>query len=203
MAELLGINGELQGKKVLLEKDLTRFGRGAENDVVLQDGSVSGSHCLIRKEDRGYVLLDLDSSNGSRLNEKDVHEALIEHRDMIEIGTVMFRFLEEVVEPEPVVKPAPEPAPIVKQDEPLSLTPAPRRKKDPEKNRKREVVQSKDDDDTKPRRRVNKEQTIRDASLSDSKSPLAQKSWAYTVGAIGCMVALMIAVIVYLNLVMT
>lgn len=50
----------------------TTLGRGSGNDVVVPSPLVSTSHARIVREDDGYVLEDLGSSNGTRLDGMDV-----------------------------------------------------------------------------------------------------------------------------------
>lgn len=50
----------------------TTLGRGSGNDVVVPSPLVSTSHARIVRDDDGYVLEDLGSSNGTRLDGMDV-----------------------------------------------------------------------------------------------------------------------------------
>jgi pSer/pThr/pTyr-binding forkhead associated (FHA) protein len=58
------------------EVDVKRFtgvdeviiGRKRESDVCLPEGHVSSRHCAIKRQDEDYVLVDLNSSNGTELN---------------------------------------------------------------------------------------------------------------------------------------
>ncbi|MEM9406215.1 MAG: FHA domain-containing protein, partial [Acidobacteriota bacterium] len=45
-----------------------RLGRGAENDIVLPDSSVSRQHAVLRFEDDSWFVYDLDSTNGVIVN---------------------------------------------------------------------------------------------------------------------------------------
>lgn len=48
---------------------IVKIGRSPQNDVVINDQYVSGSHCQIIKDDRGnFVLIDTNSSNGTYVN---------------------------------------------------------------------------------------------------------------------------------------
>ena len=40
------------------------MGRGSDNDIVIDSGSVSGSHAEMRRIEGGYELVDLGSTNG-------------------------------------------------------------------------------------------------------------------------------------------
>jgi hypothetical protein len=79
---------------VALRED-TRIGRHPENDVQVLDTCVSKFHCLVRKESSGWVVLDLDSSNGSFHNyQRFEGERRLEDRDVIGIGDTQIRFVD-------------------------------------------------------------------------------------------------------------
>lgn len=48
-----------------IEASVIRIGARRGNDVQLSDSKVSGLHCEIRLDERGYRLRDLDSTNGT------------------------------------------------------------------------------------------------------------------------------------------
>jgi len=64
VAEAMLLHG---GSKVSLT-DLTKIGRNPKNDLVLNDPEVSGQHAQIRRDASGFLLEDLQSSNGTFLN---------------------------------------------------------------------------------------------------------------------------------------
>ena len=51
-----------------LERQIVHFGRGDDNDVHIDSGSVSSEHCVMERIIGGYVLKDLGSTNGIKLN---------------------------------------------------------------------------------------------------------------------------------------
>lgn len=51
-----------------LEEAEITIGRGEENDVVLPAAEVSGQHVRLEKSDRGWQVVDLDSTNGTYLD---------------------------------------------------------------------------------------------------------------------------------------
>ena len=53
------------------------LGRHWDNDVVIKDPTVSRRHALIMETRRGFVLRDLDSANGTFVN--DVNIGAVEH----------------------------------------------------------------------------------------------------------------------------
>lgn len=64
------------------------IGRADDNDIVLKLKTVSGYHCRIAIQDGKYVLQDLDSTNGTRVNGEVIKESVIEPGMTIEISTV-------------------------------------------------------------------------------------------------------------------
>ncbi len=88
MAFLTVLEGTLKGHKVVLEHPLTRVGRREENDWVLQDASVSGTHCEIEKSDTGFLLRDLGSTNGTKVNNEPVKQKQLFRNDIIHIGEI-------------------------------------------------------------------------------------------------------------------
>lgn len=57
--------GPTQGNRFRIERPLVQVGRGAHNDVRLQDDSVSASHATLLMRDGGWRVLDLASKNGT------------------------------------------------------------------------------------------------------------------------------------------
>ncbi|MEM7147458.1 MAG: adenylate/guanylate cyclase domain-containing protein [Verrucomicrobiota bacterium] len=69
------------------------IGRSPAADVVLEDGSVSREHAMIRKGEGGYSLYDLDSANGCLINGAAVTQpTALRHGDVVMVAEVMFRF---------------------------------------------------------------------------------------------------------------
>ncbi|WP_051926913.1 FHA domain-containing protein [Streptomyces durhamensis] len=58
---------------VPLTGPITTLGRGADNDVVLADGSVSRRHGRIVRTDEGFRIEDLDSFNGTAVAGVELH----------------------------------------------------------------------------------------------------------------------------------
>ncbi len=66
------------------------IGRGPENDIVIDDPSISSTHCIIRMEEQGYVLSDLQSTNGTIVNDEGVESATLEEGDKLSLGDIEF-----------------------------------------------------------------------------------------------------------------
>ena len=68
------------------------MGRARANDVVLEDEAISGQHMRIRPEDGRFVLHDLGSTNGTRVNERRVSRHPLQDGDVIRVGDTSLRF---------------------------------------------------------------------------------------------------------------
>ena len=88
MACLIVMEGPLKGEKAALSKDLTRIGRRDTNDWTIQDESVSGTHCEIEKDDSGFILRDLGSTNGTKVNNEEIKEQRVFRNDIIMFGDI-------------------------------------------------------------------------------------------------------------------
>ncbi len=88
MACLIVMEGPLKGEKAALSKDLTRIGRRDTNDWTIQDESVSGTHCEIEKDDSGFILRDLGSTNGTKVNSEEIKEQRVFRNDIIMFGDI-------------------------------------------------------------------------------------------------------------------
>jgi pSer/pThr/pTyr-binding forkhead associated (FHA) protein len=72
------------------------IGRRKTNDVIIEDPAVSGHHAKIDSLGDGFVLTDLQSKNGSFVNEQLVNSHWLKHDDIITIGehSVLFTYPE-------------------------------------------------------------------------------------------------------------
>ena len=82
---LLVLSGAGIGGRYLLDSDETKVGRDINNEICLDDITVSRSHALISKSD-GYTVKDLGSLNGTYVNAVAVRESKINSGDEVQIG---------------------------------------------------------------------------------------------------------------------
>jgi pSer/pThr/pTyr-binding forkhead associated (FHA) protein len=82
---LLVLKGAGVGGRYLLDTAETKIGRDINNEICLDDITVSRSHAIISKSD-GYTIKDLGSLNGTYLNAVVVREAKINAGDEVQIG---------------------------------------------------------------------------------------------------------------------
>ena len=82
-------------KEIAIQKDVLTVGRKPENDIVIDNPAVSGHHCKIVRQAGAYFLEDLDSTNGTYVNEKRVMKAGLRDNDVIGLAKHALVFLEE------------------------------------------------------------------------------------------------------------
>ncbi|MSO25630.1 MAG: FHA domain-containing protein [Candidatus Nanopelagicaceae bacterium] len=82
---LLILKGAGIGARYLLDAAQTKLGRDMNNEIILDDITVSRSHALISKSN-GYRLKDLGSLNGSYVNAVAVKDSVINAGDEVQIG---------------------------------------------------------------------------------------------------------------------
>lgn len=83
---LLVLKGAGVGGRYLLDAAETKVGRDINNEICLDDITVSRSHALITKNNGQYLIKDLGSLNGTYLNAISVRDTEITSGDEIQIG---------------------------------------------------------------------------------------------------------------------
>src|SRR5262249_13709234 len=68
------------------------IGKVEENDLVLPEETVSRVHCEILRDQKGHLLRDLHSTNGTFLDGAEIREAYIRAGSVITVGTVQLKF---------------------------------------------------------------------------------------------------------------
>jgi pSer/pThr/pTyr-binding forkhead associated (FHA) protein len=101
----LHLLGELgKGRSFRLMKNPTVIGRGADVDLRLLDDCISRRHAKIEFRDHKFHISDMNSTNGTFVNEAKVFEAGIKHGDIIGLGDVKFKFTIKDEEPDDIKK---------------------------------------------------------------------------------------------------
>ena len=62
------------------------LGSRADNDFSYQSPSVSGYHAVLKIENNVVIIEDLNSTNGTYINDKPVKEAILKAHDKLELG---------------------------------------------------------------------------------------------------------------------
>src|SRR6185503_16938070 len=89
---LAAISGKLKGGIFAVDEEAMVIGRETAAHLCIADASVSRRHSRIEKND-GFVITDLDSLNGTFVNDLPVKTRVLEHGDRVRIGDSQFLFL--------------------------------------------------------------------------------------------------------------
>ena len=84
-AFLLAAGGPLGGQRIRVLADMT-LGRGSSNDVCVPSGNLSRRHTRVVFTNGKYVLQDLGSTNGSKVNGVLVGTKILTDGDRIQLG---------------------------------------------------------------------------------------------------------------------
>lgn len=104
--QLVVVDGPTRGKKISLNKDVTKVGKRENNDLIIVDKTVSRNHLEIEYTSDSFMLRDLGSTNGTFLNGSRVKEAYLSPGDLIKVGnsTLEFVAFDEKIKIEPSEK---------------------------------------------------------------------------------------------------
>jgi two-component system, NtrC family, response regulator HydG len=90
---LVAIAGKLKGSVFSIQDDSVLIGRETAANLCIADASVSRRHSQVEREGEQFVILDLDSLNGTFINDVPVKRRVIHHGDRVRIGDSQFLFL--------------------------------------------------------------------------------------------------------------
>ncbi|MDD5449294.1 MAG: ATP-binding protein [Candidatus Omnitrophica bacterium] len=93
MPKLVIRTGEKKGLVYRLDDKEVSLGRGPSNTIVLPDRRVSRFHARIIHQGEEYVLEDLESTNGTMINNSPVTRKTLNYGDEILIGAATIAFL--------------------------------------------------------------------------------------------------------------
>ncbi|HEB12886.1 MAG TPA: DUF2662 domain-containing protein [Actinobacteria bacterium] len=80
------------GLEFQLENRVVTIGRRADNDVVLNRPGISRHHARLERDKGAYRLFDLDSTNGTFVNGKEIGQVTLAHGDEVTFGEVNLNF---------------------------------------------------------------------------------------------------------------
>lgn len=92
MGKLIVTEADGKSREVPLDKERVTVGRHADNDIALNDKAVSGHHAVVITILSDSFLEDLDSTNGTLVNGKQVAKHPLSHGDTISIGRNSLRY---------------------------------------------------------------------------------------------------------------
>jgi len=87
-AWLVRTSGPLAGRRRSVRDNVTRVGRGPDNDIIINETSTASAHHFeIRKENGSYKIHDLNSTNGTFVNGERIAEATLAPASSIQLGS--------------------------------------------------------------------------------------------------------------------
>jgi hypothetical protein len=93
---LLGLNGKARGEAFPIRMGRNVLGRARDSEVMVQDDQASSHHAdlVYRPEERRYILMDRNSTNGTYVNGREIEPRRdLVSRDVVTIGSHRFLFL--------------------------------------------------------------------------------------------------------------
>lgn len=76
-----------------LHTDEVFLGRGIDADIQLEDEAASRKHAAIQRDEGGFLLVDLGSTNGTFVNDERVQQHRLAAGDRIRIGSHVLKYL--------------------------------------------------------------------------------------------------------------
>ena len=96
MPEFRVVTGYGRSFNYKITEEVITIGRSKDNHVVLFDHTASRRHAKVRKTPDGYLLMDLDSHNGTHVKGARMTSRILKHNDLVEIGTSVLSFQHEL-----------------------------------------------------------------------------------------------------------
>ncbi|MDX6770083.1 MAG: FHA domain-containing protein [Elusimicrobiota bacterium] len=93
-------------KEIPWDKDAITVGRKPDNDIVIDNPAISGHHCKLVKQGAGFFVEDLESTNGTFLNEKRVKTSGLKHHDVVGVAKHALVFVDDNPPPVPAAEAA-------------------------------------------------------------------------------------------------
>ncbi len=94
-AVLTVTSGPAAGMEFSLEGMRSIAGRSEKAEIMIDDASVSAEHAAFELGHEGFGVRDIASTNGVRVNGKEITSQVLEHGDRIELGEVEMQYVTE------------------------------------------------------------------------------------------------------------
>jgi pSer/pThr/pTyr-binding forkhead associated (FHA) protein len=94
-------------KEIPFDKESLSVGRKPDNDIVVDNPAVSGHHCRITKQGGTYFVEDLESTNGTFVNEKRIKKSGLHDNDVVGVAKHALVFVADEPAPAPAASPEP------------------------------------------------------------------------------------------------
>lgn len=81
-----------------LQWGVNLIGRSPKNHITIKHSSLSRRHAEVQLQNEAWIIRDLQSLNGTFVNQVKIHQQLLNHGDTIVCGMVQFRFIHSLGE---------------------------------------------------------------------------------------------------------
>lgn len=90
----VALTGQQKGEDFRIREGQNTIGSASDADIVLRDADISGKHASLRYKDQKFTITDLDSSNGTYLNDRadPIAREELKDNDIVRIGEVLLKF---------------------------------------------------------------------------------------------------------------
>jgi hypothetical protein len=107
MPRLVAQSPEFAGKIFDLKAPEITVGRLPDNGIQVEHASVSGHHAVFKLEGQDYIIKDLDSTNGSRINGEKIAQQKLRRNDILRLGNIEMLYDSEHAPPgQPMPQPS-------------------------------------------------------------------------------------------------
>jgi len=98
-AHLLGVAGAFKGRRFNIPNGRSTLGRDNQNDIIINDDSVSLVHARLIEKEGQFRVMNLLSTNGTWVNTKKVTDSALQNGDSVCFGDTEFLFQQKPVDP--------------------------------------------------------------------------------------------------------
>lgn len=90
----VALTGDQKGQDFRVREGQNIIGSAPDADIVLRDSAISGKHASLRYRDDKFTITDLDSTNGTFLNDRTdaIAREELKDNDIIRLGEVNLKF---------------------------------------------------------------------------------------------------------------
>jgi hypothetical protein len=90
----VALTGQQRGEDFRIREGPNTIGSGSDADIVLRDSAISGKHASLRYKDQKFTITDLDSTNGTFLNDRiePIAREELKDNDIVRVGEVTLKF---------------------------------------------------------------------------------------------------------------
>jgi len=90
----VALNGEQKGEDFRVRDGQNILGSSSEADIVIHDATVTAKHASLRYKDGKFSLTDLDSSNGTFINDNSepIAREELKDNDVVRLGETSLKF---------------------------------------------------------------------------------------------------------------